>query len=250
MADKTENQIPNIPNLVSAEQFRRTEVERLRIQYNWSPVLFYGKCKDGKSFLPNAFLMELEARQSRQGCEPRMMLRFAKSCLRGEAAQWWEGCFLSYRYDQCQGPAKNYAAFKIAFKQRYGIDGSMADETERELLTAQGAGGLGPAHGQAPPKAAQGVQRTQDSREQEGWDRHMARHRPKQPRESRGHETHRSRGHKTHRYHHSLTQAQICVTNSLVEQLGEQSGGQRRHTSISMGRGDETRFVRRHGRQN
>jgi hypothetical protein len=39
----------------------------------------------------------------------------------------------------------------------------MADETERELLTAQGAGGMGPAHGQAPPEAAQGVQSTQNS---------------------------------------------------------------------------------------
>jgi hypothetical protein len=41
--------------------------------------------------------------------------------------------------------------------------GSMADETEKELATAQGAGGMGPAHGQAPPEAAQGVQRTQNS---------------------------------------------------------------------------------------
>jgi hypothetical protein len=84
-------------------------------------------------------------------------------------------------YDQYQGLAKNYAAFKIAFKQHYGIGGatnnlcwadtfrqrsdevthtsadlfgSMADETERELSTAQGAGGMGPAHGQAPPEAA------------------------------------------------------------------------------------------------
>jgi hypothetical protein len=38
-----------------------------------------------------------------------------------------------------------------------------AQETERELSTAQGAGGMGPAHGQAPPKAAEGVQRTQNS---------------------------------------------------------------------------------------
>jgi hypothetical protein len=29
--------------------------------------------------------------------------------------------------------------------------------------SAQGAGGMGPAHGQAPPEAAQGVQRTQNS---------------------------------------------------------------------------------------
>jgi hypothetical protein len=27
-----------------------------------TPVLFYGKCKDGKGIPPNAFLMELEAR--------------------------------------------------------------------------------------------------------------------------------------------------------------------------------------------
>jgi hypothetical protein len=31
-----------------------------------TPVLFYGKCKDWKSIPPNAFLMELEARQTRQ----------------------------------------------------------------------------------------------------------------------------------------------------------------------------------------
>jgi hypothetical protein len=39
----------------------------------------------------------------------------------------------------------------------------MADETERELSTAPGAGGMGRAHGQAPPEAAQGAQRTQNS---------------------------------------------------------------------------------------
>jgi hypothetical protein len=32
-----------------------------------TPVLFYGRCKDGKSIPPNAFLMELEARQTRHG---------------------------------------------------------------------------------------------------------------------------------------------------------------------------------------
>jgi hypothetical protein len=53
-----------------------------------TPVLFHGKCKDGKSIPPNAFLMELEARQTRHGWEPSMLLRFVKSCLRGEAGQW------------------------------------------------------------------------------------------------------------------------------------------------------------------
>jgi hypothetical protein len=77
-----------------------------------SPVLFYGKCKDGKSIPPNAFLMELEARQTRHGWEPSMLLRFVKSCLRGEAALWWEGCILSYGDDQ------------EAFKQHYGIGGA------------------------------------------------------------------------------------------------------------------------------
>jgi hypothetical protein len=89
-----------------------------------TPVLFYGKCKDGKSILPNAFLMELEARQTRHGWEPSMLLRFVKSCLRGEAALWWEGCILSYGDDQDQGPADNYVAFKVAFKQHYGIGGA------------------------------------------------------------------------------------------------------------------------------
>jgi hypothetical protein len=60
-----------------------------------TPVLFYGRAKDGKSIPPNAFLMELEARQTRHGWEPSMLLRFVKSCLRGEAALWWEGCILS-----------------------------------------------------------------------------------------------------------------------------------------------------------
>jgi hypothetical protein len=82
-----------------------------------TPVLFYGKCKDGKIIPPNAFLMELEARQTRHGWEPSMLLRFVKSCLRGQAALWWEGCILSYGDDQDQGPADNYVAFKVAFKQ-------------------------------------------------------------------------------------------------------------------------------------
>jgi hypothetical protein len=89
-----------------------------------TPVLFYGKCKDGKSIRPNAFLMELEARQTRHGWEPSMLLRFVKSCLRGKAALWWEGCILSYGDDQDQRPADNYVVFKIAFKQHYGICGA------------------------------------------------------------------------------------------------------------------------------
>jgi hypothetical protein len=89
-----------------------------------TPVLFYGKCKDGKSIPPNTFQMEFEARQTRHRWEPSMLLRFVKSCLRGEAALWWEGCILSYGDDQDQGPADNYVAFKIAFKQHYGIGGA------------------------------------------------------------------------------------------------------------------------------
>jgi hypothetical protein len=93
-----------------------------------TPVLFYGKCKDGKSIPPSAFLMELEARQTRHGWEPSMLLRFVKSCLRGESALWWEGCILSYGDDQDQGPAETYATFKVAFKvafmQHYGIGGA------------------------------------------------------------------------------------------------------------------------------
>jgi hypothetical protein len=41
--------------------------------------------------------------------------------------------------------------------------GSMANVSERERSTAQGAGRMGPAHGQAPPEASQGVQRSQSS---------------------------------------------------------------------------------------
>jgi hypothetical protein len=37
---------------------------------------------------------------------------------------WWEGCILSYGDDQDQGPAENYAAFKVEFKQHYGIGGA------------------------------------------------------------------------------------------------------------------------------
>jgi hypothetical protein len=50
--------------------------------------------------------------------------------------------------------------------------GIMADEIKRELSTAQGAGrttqgagGMGPAHGQAQPEAAQGVQMAQNTQE-------------------------------------------------------------------------------------
>jgi hypothetical protein len=41
-----------------------------------TPVLFYRKCKDGKSIPPNVFLMDLEARQTRQAWEPSMLLCF------------------------------------------------------------------------------------------------------------------------------------------------------------------------------
>jgi hypothetical protein len=51
-------------------------------------------------------------------------LRRDKSCLRGESALWWKGCILSYGDDQDQGPAQNYAAFKVAFKQHDGIGGA------------------------------------------------------------------------------------------------------------------------------
>jgi hypothetical protein len=51
-----------------------------------------------------------------------MLLRFVKSCLRGEAALWWEGCISTYGDEENQqGPSENYAAFKIAFKQHYGM---------------------------------------------------------------------------------------------------------------------------------
>jgi hypothetical protein len=80
-----------------------------------TPVLFYGKCKDGKSIPPNAFLRG-ETDTKRMGAQYAV-----KSCLRGESALWWEGCILSYGDDQDQGPAENYAAFKVAFKQHYGI---------------------------------------------------------------------------------------------------------------------------------
>ena len=89
-----------------------------------TPVLFYGRCKDGKGIPPNAFLMELESRQTRHDWEPEQLLRFVKSCLRGESASWWEGCILSYGDDMDQGPAENYAAFKTAFRQHYGVGGA------------------------------------------------------------------------------------------------------------------------------
>ena len=89
-----------------------------------TPVLFYGRCKDGKGIPPNSFLMELESRQTRHDWEPAQLLRFVKSCLRGEAASWWEGCILSYGDDRDQGPAENYASFKAAFRQHYGVGGA------------------------------------------------------------------------------------------------------------------------------
>jgi hypothetical protein len=128
MADETETKQAQIkPDLFGsmadeAERLRFSvfgqmadETEELSLT---TPVLFYGKCKDGKRIPPNAFLMELEARHTRHGWEPRRLLRFVKSCLRGEAAPWWEGCFLTNAYDEDQGPAENYAKFKETFRQQ------------------------------------------------------------------------------------------------------------------------------------
>jgi hypothetical protein len=70
-------------------------------------------------------LSSWSSRQDRHDTDgsPVCCCGFVKSCLRGEAALWWEGCILSYGDDQDQGPAENYAAYKVAFKQHYGIGG-------------------------------------------------------------------------------------------------------------------------------
>jgi hypothetical protein len=83
-----------------------------------TPVLFWGITRastngNGKGITPNSFLKELESRQTRHNWTDSEMLRYIQSCLRGEA-------------DDDLGPAgptTNYSAFKLAFRQHYGIGG-------------------------------------------------------------------------------------------------------------------------------
>jgi hypothetical protein len=109
--------------------------------------------------------MELEARQTRHGWEPSMLLRFVKSCLRGEAASWWVGCILSYGDDQDQGPAEEYAVFRVEFKKHYGISGVTNDLSgaENVITRTSPQGDRDKVEVAQMPEAAQGGQRSQNS---------------------------------------------------------------------------------------
>jgi hypothetical protein len=106
MADETENQIPNIPDQVSAEQFRAFAAQRAAWKVG-------GPAWSGWS---------QELPEAAQGVQ------------RTQNSQGAGG----------MGPAHGQAPPKAA-------------------QTAEGAGGMGPAHGQAPPEAARGVQMAQNS---------------------------------------------------------------------------------------
>jgi cobalamin biosynthesis Mg chelatase CobN len=93
-----------------------------------TPVRFEGRC-------PRTFIRELEARQRRHGWEQKKLLRFAESCLRGEAALWWECC------SRADGKEK-YATFKAAFETHYGISAVRvlaSQEQERDMKSKNNA---------------------------------------------------------------------------------------------------------------
>jgi hypothetical protein len=93
-----------------------------------TPVLFWGITRasnngNGKGITPNSFLKELESRQTRHNWTDSELLRYVQSCLRGEADLWWTGMLTTYDNLGPAGPTTNYTAFKLAFRQHYGIGG-------------------------------------------------------------------------------------------------------------------------------
>jgi hypothetical protein len=93
-----------------------------------TPVLFWGIKRastngNGKGITPNSFLKELESRQTQHNWTDSELLRYVQSCLRGEADLWWTGTLTMYDDLGPAGRPTNYTAFKLAFRQHYGIGG-------------------------------------------------------------------------------------------------------------------------------
>jgi hypothetical protein len=130
LADETSSEWANEPMYLYPERYpntqKLTEAE-MKVQMNQS--------------LPWPIILKTEAREQPHRAEPKRAKRARRARARARIAA-----------DAPQGAIPSEAAHTSA-----ELFGSMADETERELSTAQGAGEMGTAHGQAPPEAAQGA---------------------------------------------------------------------------------------------
>ena len=103
------------------------------------PVYFYGTQRPKDSLDPAKFLAELNNRQARHAWTDAEALQYFKSCLRTEAANWWEGSIeysFDYRRDVlADHPSRNWKAAQQAFREHYGLSGATYRIWWRDIVT-------------------------------------------------------------------------------------------------------------------
>ena len=103
------------------------------------PVYFYGTQRPKDSLEPAKFLAEIINRKTRHAWTDAEALQYFKSCLRTEAANWWEGT-IEYSFDyrkhtQATHPSRNWEAAQQAFREHYGLSGATYRIWWRDIVT-------------------------------------------------------------------------------------------------------------------
>ena len=89
------------------------------------PITFTGESTGVDSYLPDAFLKELTSRRFRSALTDEETLRFARSCLRGDAARW--DSYASRFTGTTQAARDHFNTWEgwhAAFKQHYKMEGT------------------------------------------------------------------------------------------------------------------------------
>ena len=89
------------------------------------PITFTGESSGVDSYLPDAFLKEITSRRFRSALTDEETLRFARSCLRGDAARW--DSYASQFAGASQAARDHFNTWEgwfAAFKQHYKMEGT------------------------------------------------------------------------------------------------------------------------------
>jgi hypothetical protein len=176
MADETENQVPNIPNLTETiheaevrEQFRRTEAKRARMATAAAqgaiPCGMVGEPRGAAGGAVGGGGGGGDAPADPRGEEDGITRTGPQGDRdRVEVAQMKVQMELMMTTIRALSTAPQGDRDRVEVAQMK-VQMELMMTTIRALSTAQGAGGMGPAHGQAPPEAAQGVQTAQNTQE-------------------------------------------------------------------------------------
>ena len=88
---------------------------------------FKGRTRSKDDVTPKAFIDECESRRQAAGWTDEATLAFVRTCLRGEALQWYNArtSFLNLDGDRAQALKTNWESFKSEFRKYYLLSGTM-----------------------------------------------------------------------------------------------------------------------------